>query len=246
MATVKGSKEYHWKVVRYNPYLRVSISICFIVAIAVSTLVSYQVGRKQGGLGQEQAFMEKETARSDLELVVLSETKLAQELENIKLGSEIDRKSLEGVRLKVLELQTTIAALEEDNQFYRNLMAPSGNKRGLNFGSVEILATEQPRTYAFKVVLQQLATNHQLLKGSLSFNIIGRKNGEITVLSLNDVSNNIKSVNIKLRFKYFQNIEGELVLPMGFEPERIELDARSTGKNATTVEKRFAWLAEER
>lgn len=245
MATVKGSKEHHWKVVRYNPYMRVSIGVCFLVVVVASALASYQVAYKQGVQGQEQAYEEKETARSDLELVVISETKLAQELENIKLGSEIDRKSLEAVRLKVLELQTTIATLEEDNQFYRNLMAPSGNKRGLNFGSVEIVATDQPRTYDFKVVLQQLATNHQLLKGSLNFNIVGRKNGAITVLSLSDVSKDIKSVNIKLRFKYFQNIEGELVLPVGFEPERIELDARSTGKNATTIEKRFAWLAEE-
>ncbi len=246
MTVVKGSKEYQWKVVKQRPSSQWIVGLSIFAVFAAIAQVLYFVGQESGSHAQKQALTSLDRAEYELTVVRNEKAEIAQELENIRVGSTVDRQSLESVRLEVIELRSTIAALQEDNQFYRNLMAPSGNKRGLSFGTVEIVATERARTYHFKVVMQQLATNHQLLKGSLSFNIIGRKLNEVTLLSLSDVSKDIDGVNIKLRFKYFQNIEGELVLPVGFDPERIELDARSTGKKAASIEKRFAWLVEEK
>lgn len=77
-------------------------------------------------------------------------------------------------------------------------------------------------------------------------NLVGRQAGERVVLPLKDVSNDIEATNIKLGFKYFQNIEGDLVLPDGFEPERIELEARSSQPSVTKIEKRYGWLVQER
>lgn len=90
-----------------------------------------------------------------------------------------------------------------------------------------------------------MATNHKMLSGFLNFKIVGRQ-GELPVtLSLKDVSDNVSYDNIKLRFKYFQTLEGQLVLPDGFEPQRIELLAKSSGKDSVTVEKKFGWLVQE-
>jgi len=36
-----------------------------------------------------------------------------------------------------------------------------------------------------------------------------------------------------------------LELPVGFEPERIELTAKSTGRAGVAVEKKFGWLVQE-
>lgn len=163
---------------------------------------------------------------------------------NAKLGAEVDRKSLEDVRQEVIDLKAAIASLEEENQFYRNLMTPDGDTRGLSFGPVEIVQTERPRTYRYKVVVQQLATQHELLNGTLKFKVVGRQDGEAKVMALKELSSTIDSADIKLRFKYFQNVEGELVLPEGFEPERIELEARPAGSSSGVIEKRLTWLAQ--
>ena len=40
-------------------------------------------------------------------------------------------------------------------------------------------------------------------------------------------------------------IQPNSTLPEGFTAERIELTARSTGRNATEVQKNFGWLVQE-
>lgn len=245
MSTVKGSKEYQWRVVKDRPRLKFWLALGLITLLLVSVQVAYWLGQKKEASGHDQALSDLSAIGAKLESARQAEQNLRRQLESAKLGSEVDRQSLEDVRRELLQLKLDLASLEEENQFYRNLMAPAGNQRGLNFGVVELADTEQARTFRYKVVMQQLATQHELITGTLNFNIVGRQRGAVKVLGLHEVSADFDSANIKLRFKYFQNIEGQLVLPDGFEPERIELEARSTGKNATTIDKRFGWLVRE-
>ena len=51
-------------------------------------------------------------------------------------------------------------------------------------------------------------------------------------------------LDIRLQFRYFQNIEGELIVPENFEPESVQIVAESEGQNAKTVRKSFVWLVE--
>lgn len=246
MTVVKGTKPRHWRVVEYRPRRLWFAGLAVVALILVVGQVAFWVGYKQGMAGQELAIQDLQAVRKELNSARTESLRLRQEYENVRIGAEVDKKSLEEIRAEVVDLRTTIAELEEENQFYRNLMAPSGEKKGLNFGSVELSETDQDRHFRYKIVMQQLATNHDVLNGTLSVNIIGQRDGEVVVLPLNELSADVSSANIKLRFKYFQNIEGELILPVNFDPERVELEARSTGRNAKTIEKRFGWLVRER
>lgn len=243
MAAVKGSKEYEWSVVKSRPHARARLLLILLVVFGLAVAGAYWFGQKQAMSGYGRAQRDLAAVRAELEEVRKGELQLRQQKENASLGAEVDRKSLEEVRQQVIDLKAQIAGLEEENQFYRNLMSPDGNQRGLNFGPVEIVHTDRPRTFRYKVVMQQLAVESELLTGTLNFNVVGRQEGAVKVLPLSQLSSSVEGANIKLRFKYFQNIEGELVLPEGFEPERIELEARSSGSNAA-IEKRFAWLVQ--
>src|SRR5690625_6554530 len=101
-------------------------------------------------------------------------------------------------------------------------MAPENSNSGLVIGSLNVISTGLPRQYEYKVVVQQLATNHQVLSGYLNFNVVGWRNGEQEIIPLHQLSNQVDDANIRLRFRYFQNIEGRLTLPDDFEPERSE------------------------
>lgn len=63
-------------------------------------------------------------------------------------------------------------------------------------------------------------------------------------MPLRSLSASEDDLEIKLQFKYFQNLEGELVLPSNFQPEEIQILAVSEGKNSKTVEKTFPWVVE--
>lgn len=245
MAAVKGSKQHRLMVVPYRPYLRWVISFGVLAVIGVVGWGCYSIGNLKGFRVQGQAIAERDQLRAELQTRLSEADTLSQQVANLSLASEVDQASSEGVRQEVIELKGEIAALQEDISFYRSLMAPNENQRGLTIGSVEVISTGAPRQYDFKVVVQQLATSHQLLNGSLNINIIGRENGVVQVIPIKDLSQQINVEDIRLRFKYFQSVEGLVELPFGFTPERIELMARSTGKNATEVEKKFGWLVQE-
>lgn len=248
MARVKGSKERFYQVTHRDPrrwYLLLAALFAVLIAAVVTSIwIGYLFGvdtNSPGSSGYEEKGRDLE-----LKMALESEVLMKKQLEAATLGAEVDRNALEGVRVELAELKNQLAALQEENQFYRNLMSPAGSHRGLTFGVVEIVDTERPRAYRFKIVMQQLGTNQQQLNGTLSVNLVGRQAGERVVLPLKDVSSDVEATNIKLKFKYFQNIEGDLVLPDGFEPERIELEARSSQPSVTKIEKRYGWLVQER
>lgn len=245
MAAVKGSKQYSLRVVKYRPIFWWMLILVVAVLSSAAVFLSYQFGVMRGMGDQEKALAD--VARLSGELLESQTTAkdLEQQLANIRLGAEVDRQSNEDVRQEVIALKEQLAQLEEDNSFYRNLMAPTQNQQGLTFGSVEIGDTDVARNFQYKVVMQQLATNHQLLSGTLKFTVFGKLNGFDTSYELHELSPQVTTPSVRLRFKYFQTVEGRLELPEGFEPERIELVARSTGRDAVTVEKRFGWLVEE-
>lgn len=245
MAIVKGSKKLRVKVIEYR--LR---SLIFLIAIPLFLIflaagASYFYGHKIGMAGQEKALDDVARLSMDLSAAQKDVARLEQALANVELSSEVDKQSNEEVRQEVISLKDEIAKLEEENGFYRGLMAPNETSSGLTIGAVELVATRQERIYSYKVVIQQLATRHAMLSGTVNFTIRGRWNGLEHSFALKDVSQQYSAENIKLRFKYFQVLDGELTLPDGFEPEGIEIVAKVTGSKPQTQTKKFGWLVQE-
>ncbi|MEE8216533.1 MAG: DUF6776 family protein, partial [Acidiferrobacterales bacterium] len=46
---------------------------------------------------------------------------------------------------------------------------------------------------------------------------------------------------IDFNFKYFQDLEGQIKLPVDFEPQWIKVNVTSRGRNAQTVEQTYPW-----
>jgi len=243
--TVKGTKLRPLKIVEHSPVFTFFRRLFMLAIVVAAVAGSFYYGYFEGMAGQKTAYADIQSLSRELSEKTAKIAELEQQVANLNMGSVVDRQASEDVRKEVIALKEELAKLEEDNSFYRNLMAPTGNKRGLTFGNVELVDTDSPRVYSYKVVMQQLATNHTPLKGTLSFTVVGRKEGQTVKYTLAQLSDKVTTNTLSLRFKYFQTIEGKLTLPEGFDPEAIELVARSVGTDPVTVEKRFGWLVEE-
>ncbi len=241
MVKVKGSKQYSMKVVSYRPWLwRIQLG-SLIVVVLMCVWLSFSYGRNSGLGEQSQVVTEVEHLRVELELKTQEAAQYRQSLANAQLGSQVDRQASEGVRGEVISLKEKITALEADISFYRGLMSPSENQQGLAIGDISIVATDTPRSYDYKVVVKQLAAQHQLLSGSLQVIVIGYQGGVKQSMALADLSEDVSGSKINLRFKYFQSVEGRLVLPEGFSPNQINVQATTTGRGAASVEKTQDW-----
>ncbi|HEY9120837.1 MAG TPA: DUF6776 family protein, partial [Marinobacter sp.] len=70
---------------------------------------------------------------------------------------------------------------------------------------------------------------------------IGMRNEEKEVIALRDLSDDIDDLGVRFRFRYFQDIEGLLRLPDGFEPLELQVVARAEGSKSSQAERTFDW-----
>ncbi|MFA7554428.1 MAG: DUF6776 family protein [Spongiibacteraceae bacterium] len=248
MAKVTGSKQYRSIVVQDRTRFRRGLSLIFIVFVAV---LSYFLGAYVSRGGHEQLvedYSEQTERHEQLQQKLTSaeadlET-LKQELVNSKVGADVDRQAVNELRSVISEHQQTITELNEEISFYKDLMAPTEREKGLGIRSWELYPSTSPRHFQFKLIVQQLALKHALLKGVVNVNIVGKRGDVDETLSLDILSPQVDSKGIKLQFKYFQYIEGELQLPVDFIPERIDVIAKQTSPKKIVVEKHYGWIVQ--
>lgn len=171
---------------------------------------------------------------------------LARELDVERTRREVDSRSLEIVRRDIAAQKEEMAALEEGLRFYRSLMAPGEIAQGLSLRDVELIERAETGRYTFRIVAQQEALKHQLLKGELRAEVIGTLGGQRVTYTLADLSDDVEDDAVALRFRYFQAIEGELTLPEGFQPDQIRIVASSRTPSKAEVVEQYSWQVKER
>jgi hypothetical protein len=93
--------------------------------------------------------------------------------------------------------------------------------------------------YAFTV--SKVIKNPEYLEGFVYISLSGEQKGKKSSLSLKQVSVD-KLDKIKMRFKHFQNIEGEFSLPSGFKPSGVTIEVKPDGDKFKPVKKHFKWV----
>ncbi len=250
MAKVRGTKHVRMMVVPYNPVRRWSLLIAGAVAVLALALFAYLHGLRTANAD----YYELVKDHSELQYVASTGARasdhLRRELAQLEVNADIDRRASGDIREEIAGLNKQVAALKKEISFYKGLMAPTAEERGLRIRSLDLVASDNPRQYELKLVLQQLAVEHNVLYGYATINIVGKQNGEDSVLSLGDVSKQVDGKKVRVRFKYYQNIEGTLLLPEGFEPQAIAVVINAKAKKARRgqsehIEKKFGWLTQE-
>jgi len=89
-----------------------------------------------------------------------------------------------------------------------------------------------------------LANNENVISGYANVNILGMQESSEVSFPLRSIAVDENQLDIRLQFRYFQNIEGELIIPENFVPETVQILAVAQGENAKTVQKNFVWLVE--
>ena len=213
-----------------------------LMVVAVSCLVlGYYLG-----IRNEIAIIQE---RTDLKH---NQHELQQQLVDIqgkaaihKHGSEVERRASERLRQENILLQNRVSDLEEAVSFYKSIMVPQKGNKGLKVERMEIAGTYQPGRYKFKLVLTQVADNSAHISGKVKLNLLGIREGKKQSLPFGSISSDIESEGAKFKFRYFQDVKGEIVIPGDFLPEQVEVIAESKGRKATRLEKRFDWNVQE-
>lgn len=191
--------------------------------------------KRMGELNRDNALLRENQASFE------SEAKsLARQLAVLQRGRDIDDQAKRSITDTINALEMQVVQLKQDVTFYKNIMAPTGQDKGLSVKKLEFTPGAQDGSFTYKLVLAQMAANKNSIEGIVAINFIGERNGEQEIYALKEISD-LADLGIKFQFRYFQNFEGSLTFPEGFKPEKIQIVAQSKGNRSARVEETFIW-----
>lgn len=244
MAVVKGSKQIKMVVVPHRPWRNLLLTLAGLIVAVILTGAGVYYGYSRGTNENIDVRIERDQLSASVNSLETELETLQQDFVNLQQASLVDRQAVIEVQDMLVGLREINAQLQEDVLFYRQIMSPENDESGLAIGQLDLSATEEENRIRYHIELKQLANNENVISGYANVNILGMQEGSEVSFPLRSIAVDENQLDIRLQFRYFQNIEDELIIPENFVPETVQILAVAQGENAKTVQKNFVWLVE--
>lgn len=242
---VKGSKQEKMVVVPYRPGRRFLLVSLLLLGVGGSAAGGFMYGYSNTLASQESELATQQELNEQLIAAETENSELRRQIAILDRSSVMDQRATEEVQETIRGLRDRVAQLEQDIVYYRQVVSAETEDTGLVISQLDIDATRETNRYRYKLVLrQQDADGDTFLTGHVNVNLVGSQGEEQQILALRDLSAEQDQLDIRLRFKYFQNIEGELVLPDNFAPDRLQIAAVSVEPVEKSINQNFSWVVE--
>lgn len=212
-----------------------------VLALLVCLAGIFYLGRLNG-LGSSVELLQRN--RELLEQVDSQKKAISndrREIVRLQKAAEVDRLAAEVVRQDVLTYRQEAADLQRDVEFYRGLMAPDELQRGLRLHSFEIAPAALAGQYTFRAVMTNIGGNGNVVKGGLQIAMAVTVEGQLKELLLSELPDYQGVMPIKLRFRFFQNIEGAFKLPANYQPVSITVSSDIKDAAGETFQASYNW-----
>jgi hypothetical protein len=231
------------RVVHHHPDRERRVLGFCALAVLLAVLAGYLGGRWQMAEQTETAVARLDALSDRHRAVVIERDALQRALSDERLAQEMGRSSESHVRATLAEQVERIRALEGELRFYRSLMAGDEAPGRLDIAEFELMRRLEGPGVRFRLLLVQPADPGTEVSGQVRVRVFGERDGQREVLSGPELG--LEQQGIPFRFRYFQDLAGEIELPEGFEPEGVEVIARTAGSDGFELQRRFGWQLQE-
>jgi len=157
----------------------------------------------------------------------------------------VDGQTISELREELTLSRGGIDELERELAFYRSVLAPEEQSAGVILRTPVLRSLGVPGLWRYQLVAQQggqtRSSGKTVYKGELQVTFVGVERGIPQRYTLSELDGQLAAETLNLSFRYFQRREGELALPPGFEPERVELQFAMAKPTSQLIDASFAW-----
>lgn len=205
--------------------------------IIMAGWILFEYGRFTSGFDSIEAYKERGGLLDTQRQLEDQVEELREQKAVLERASQIKKKAYADLDINLKVLQAELQELKGELAFYRGIVSPNNASAGLRLQRFKVESTGQPRSYRSKLVLTQVLKNQRMARGYVRLSMEGLLNGQLMTLTLKDLTEK-QIKEIKYKFKYFQNLEQDLILPEGFKPLRAMIQVVPTsGRSQKAIEK---------
>lgn len=219
-----------WVVRHHDP--RSSTRRVLLVALLVAAVgaLLFSAGRMAAADDRRAAIeAERGLAAARAELATLTER-----LALAERSAQVDRQAHEELRSTLAGLNSEILQLREELAFYRGIVSPADARRGVRAHGLDLQGAGA--AWRYRLVLIQAMQHDRQAQGVAELTMVGTDaDGPARVPAASEP--------LAYDFRYFQALEGDILLPDGFVPHRVEVLLRPRSEREQPVEQAFDWPA---
>ncbi len=217
------------------------VRTAFAALIAIVAYLIFEFGRIGGGYNIVEAVNISQAYEDHIEQLDNEIIELKQEIALLETNREVDRTSYKVVEASLTELQAKIQEQRDEIAFYRGIVSPTDGNSGLRVQNLKLTRGKAEHEFNVRLVLVQAMKHDRKVSGNVNLTIVGDQNGVETSYDLTQLSAGDEDSAWAFSFRYFQDLDRQLVLPDGFTPERITVEVRSRTRSISSIEESFAW-----
>jgi hypothetical protein len=165
--------------------------------------------------------------------------RLSQEVSTLKRSDQISREANRDLQRTLSERDEEIAGLRADVAFYERFVGATGQRRGLSVHDLD-MQFQSGEAWRFVATLTQNLNRGAVNTGRLTLSVEGTRNDRMERLPWGRLRKQTNAPGAPYSFKYFQQVEGDVLLPKDFKPLRVIV--RLVPAGGAAVEQSFTWV----
>lgn len=226
-------------IVPHRPHARVLLAVAaalWLTSLAATWWVASE--RAAPGLAKVRDELDLANRRvADSEALV---RQLRQNVATLRRSDQISRSANTELQASLAEREEEVSGLRADVAFYERLVGATGQRRGLSVHEA-VFAPEEGGTWRYTVTLTQNLNRGAISRGEARVSVEGVSQGRLRSLGWDELVQKPGAPGQPFSFRYFQQLEGSVMLPEGFTPQRVRVQLRADG---STVDQAFPWQAQ--
>jgi hypothetical protein len=215
---------------------RLVVAVCALLAVTLGVGL-FELGQRTAGHSVLSSDQRRQALRAEVARLRVETQQLKDELARVRTGSDVDREAQVLLMTSLAESEARVGELQEELEFYRRIVAPSDGQAGPRVQTFEITSGGLENAYRLKFLLVQSPQRSGRAQGTLDLSLRGTLRGAEASMTLQELA----AEPLDFEFLYFQDLDLELILPEGFEPQAAEIELRPGRTNAKAVAASFPW-----
>ncbi|MBS0432208.1 MAG: hypothetical protein JSS21_07355 [Proteobacteria bacterium] len=205
-----------------------------MAAAAVAAVVLFGAGMLAGG-----SFAVPGGAASRASELARRNDDLQARLAVLQRDRQVSQIADRVLQKNLAERDEEIRSLRADQAFYSRLVGVDAQPGGLTVHGLAVSPVARTHAWNFTVTLTHSAEGAKEIQGVVNLSVEGVHADKLATLAWSDLAGANAGTGIPFDFKYFQQVQGTLLLPADFTPNRINVRVQPRG--SATVIRSLSW-----
>ena len=222
-----------------RPWVRRAIWIAAFAILPVVIYLTYELGRLDGGYDRSTVGQRRRELEVEIERLQKNNAELRANVAELETGRISQQQEREELARSIAELQSQVGRQSQDVAFYRGLVNTTLNAPNIKVQKFEVMPGETNGKYHLRMVLVQAVRPDNIVSGTVELTVEGTERGQPAKYGLARLTGDGRS-QLSFSFRYFQDLDQEVALPEGFQPGRVNVEVKSSGRSAP-LSQSFNW-----